>query len=60
MKEELNIYKAYLKKHLLTIRLIERKLDGEELEEFTSEEKQTMRAIYDIYLNEDKSATEEN
>lgn len=60
MKEELNIYKAYLKKHLLTIRLIERKLDGEELEEFTSEEKQTMRAIYDIYLNEDKSETEEN
>jgi hypothetical protein len=60
MKEELNKYRAYFNDHLLKVRLIQRKLDKELLEELTLEDRETMRAIYELHLNEEKSVIEEN
>jgi hypothetical protein len=63
MKEELNKYTFFLKGHLLKVKLILSKIEGspdkESLEDFSEEEKLTMRAIYDMYLNKELSLPED-
>jgi len=59
MNEELNKYKSYINGHILTISLIKRKLEGENLEDFTEKERLLLRTIYDMHLDEEKSAIED-